>query len=153
MNSSQQLDIGPCHRMTRQRRMTLDELRRMRSHPTAEEVYRKVKRAMPRISLATVYRNLDVLSRCGLIQKLRSGDGPARYDSTCEKHHHVRCVRCGKIADVHLRGPAREEVGADGVSGYEILGCNLEFVGLCPACRKPNRRKTPVQTGSNRAKY
>lgn len=63
-------DTRPEVRMTKQRRVILDTLRSTETHPTADEVYRLVQKQIPRISLGTVYRNLDLLARCGSIRKL-----------------------------------------------------------------------------------
>ncbi len=57
------------HRITRQRRVILEELRRVNNHPSADEIYEIVRRRMPRISLGTVYRNLEMLTELGEIQK------------------------------------------------------------------------------------
>jgi len=126
----------PRHRMTRQRRIILEVLAGTDAHPTADEVYRAVRRRMPRISLATVYRNLDLLAGAGQIGKLRFGDGAALYDGHAGAHHHVRCVGCGRVADVPA-GFCRIRPGkVAGATGFELLSCRVEISGLCPACRE-----------------
>jgi len=127
--------------MTRQRQVILDELRKVTSHPAADAVYRMVRRRLPRISLATVYRNLEVLAEAGLIQKLESGGLPRRFDGNVELHYHVRCVRCGRMDDVHIGTLPAIENALRGACGYEILGYRLTFAGVCPKCRKSARRK------------
>jgi len=121
-------------RMTRQRRAILETLAGSGEHPTADEVYRLVRRRMPRMSLGTVYRNLEVLSERGLIQKLEVGGARRRFDGKTGEHYHVRCVECNRVGDVSVE-PAASITGAvRGAGGYEILGHRLEFVGLCPKC-------------------
>ena len=121
-------------RKTRQREVILEELREVASHPTATELYERVRARLPRISLGTVYRNLDLLVRQGLVQKLESGSAQARFDGNPDRHQHVRCVRCGRVADVQ-EGPAVQAQGAiRQLSGHEILGLRVEYVGICPAC-------------------
>jgi len=83
--------MGKQLRITRQRRVILEELQRTKSHPTADELYRKVRRRLPRISLGTVYRNLELLSRSGLIRKLEIGGGKMRFDGIVEPHYHIHC--------------------------------------------------------------
>ncbi len=123
-------------RMTRQRRVILDELRKVTSHPTADEIYNMVRRRLPGISLGTVYRNLEILSDSGMIQKLESCGSARRYDGNVKMHYHVRCVRCGRVDDLPLSTlPALESAVRKGC-GYEILGYRLEFMGVCPKCRK-----------------
>ena len=123
------------HRNTRQRQVVLDELKKLTSHPTAAELYIITRRRLPRISLGTVYRNLEVLSQMGTIQKLKISGSEARYDGNPARHYHVCCVYCGRVDDVHDL-PAdlvTSEVG--NLAGYEILGHRLDFIGICPRCK------------------
>jgi len=103
-------------------------------HPTAVELFERVRRRLPRISLGTVYRNLDLLTEMGTIQKLDLSGAEARFDGNLHPHYHVRCQRCGRVNDVG--GPPTSLVGGrlTHAAGYEILGHRLEFVGVCPAC-------------------
>lgn len=121
--------------MTTQRQMILDEIRKTSIHPTADEVYEMVKKRMPRISLGTVYRNLEVLATQGMIRRLETVGNQKRFDGNPHPHHHVRCVRCGALEDVGIHPlPPLKEILYDS-KGYEIQGFNLEFTGLCPKCK------------------
>ncbi len=122
-------------RMTEQRRVILDEIRRMRTHPTADQVYDAVRARLPRVSLGTVYRNLDTMSRCGVIRKLAMVEGQARFDGDTEGHLHVRCTVCGHIADVHQTAAELPWETVAEETGFEVTGQRLEFEGICPACR------------------
>jgi Fe2+ or Zn2+ uptake regulation protein len=122
--------------MTRQRRVILEELRMLNSHPTADEVYEVARRRLPRISLGTVYRNLEILSECSMIQKLEWGGTPKRFDGNVGNHYHVRCMGCGSIEDVPLEPLAALENAVRGMSDYEITGSCLEFIGICPQCKR-----------------
>jgi len=121
-------------RKTPQRRIILEELQKSRSHPTAAELYEIVRCRLPRISLGTVYRNLDLLAEMGTIQRLDLG-GTTRFDGDPCRHYHVRCVHCGRVDDVRdlpadlVRGKPKE------TGGYEIVGHRLEYLGVCPECR------------------
>lgn len=124
-------------RETKQRAAILEVLRKLRSHPTAAELHLLVRKRLPRISLGTVYRNLDVLARDGAIRKLVIGQSEARFDGDLSRHEHVRCVNCGGVADVPptvLPGVDLAEVSRR--SGFEIIGYRMEFVGVCPECRR-----------------
>ena len=123
-------------RMTRQRRAILEALARVRTHPTAEEVYRMVRRRLPRISLGTVYRNLELLSERRLIGKLDAGGSRRRFDAEVREHYHVRCLGCGRVEDVSARPVISSAKAVRGESGYEIVGHRLEWVGLCPKCTR-----------------
>ena len=91
---------------------------------------------MPRISLGTVYRNLEILSECSMIQKLELGGTQKRFDGNLRNHYHVRCIRCGCIEDVPMEPLTSIESAIRGVSDYEIIGSRLEFIGVCPQCKK-----------------
>ena len=122
--------------MTRQREVILDEIRKTNAHPTADEVYERARRRLPRISLGTVYRNLEILSEWGLIQKLELGGTQKRFDGKVENHYHVRCIRCGGIEDVSMEPLTPIENAIRRVSDYEIIGSRLEFIGVCPQCKE-----------------
>jgi len=128
------MNVQRPHRETKQRRLILDALKRVRSHPTADEVYGMVRRRMPRISLATVYRNLDVLAEHGEIRVLEAGGAPRRFDADLRPHTHVRCVECGRVADAPAQSLGGCERAVGEATGYEIRGYRLEFIGVCPDC-------------------
>jgi Fur family transcriptional regulator, ferric uptake regulator len=118
-------------RLTRQRRVILESLCAVTTHPTAEELYQAVREKLPRISLGTVYRNLDVLSASGMVLKLEMCGCQRRFDGNTEPHYHIRCLGCGKVDDLPGKPVVELKVKS---AGYEVLGHRLEFVGLCPAC-------------------
>jgi len=124
-------------RMTPQRQIILDELRKMKTHPSADEVYGRVRIRQPRISLGTVYRNLETMSECGIIKKLDVAGSQRRFDSDTDNHYHVRCVECGRVDDVEINQIDGLKEALHGASGYEITGHRLEFVGRCPKCQGP----------------
>ena len=121
--------------MTRQRRVIIEELRKVDTHPTAYEIYEQVRRRVPRISLGTVYRNLEILSDSGLINKLETAGTQKRFDGVTDNHYHVRCTKCGRVADLPLALLSAINHVAGGVTDFEILWHNLEFGGLCPRCK------------------
>jgi Fur family ferric uptake transcriptional regulator len=121
-------------RMTPQRRVILEEIRKYNNHPAADEIYERVRKRLPRISLGTVYRNLDVLCELGEIQRLELSGSMKRYDGVAKKHYHIRCVVCGRVDDAPIAPMNTLEDNLYGTTVYEILGHNLEFTGLCPSC-------------------
>ncbi len=105
-------------------------------HPTAEIVYQGVKEEFPNISLATVYRNLTLLSDLGEIRKIAVGDGPDRFDAFTAPHNHFSCTRCGKLMDLDMDSISFiDEVAARSFPGI-IEGHTVFFTGLCPDCAK-----------------
>ncbi len=121
-------------RMTNQREMILQELQKSKEHLTADELYERVKKKMPRISLATVYRNLEILSEIGLIGKLEVSGRQKRFDWDVDEHDHIFCVRCHRVDDLLMQ---RKQLGVkvpETVGGYRITGYRLEIAGLCKQC-------------------
>jgi len=113
----------------------LEELAKVASHPSADEVYEMVRRRLPRISLGTVYRNLEMLSEIGAIRKVAPGGSHMRFDANCRVHYHMRCVRCGRVDDAPV-GPLPDiERRVRKQTDYEVLGHNVEFIGVCPRCK------------------
>lgn len=123
-------------RMTRQRKVILEELRKLNTHPSADEIYEVVRHRLPRISLGTVYRNLEVLSELGEIQKLELSGLLKRFDWNTKKHYHIRCVRCSRVDDAPIAPLNQLDNELYGATVFEIIGHNLEFTGLCPECSK-----------------
>lgn len=121
-------------RQTNQRKVILEELCKVRSHPTAAEVYTMVRKKLPRVSLGTVYRNLELLNDCGKIQKLDFGEPHKRFDGNPEPHYHINCIDCGRVDDVHMERNRSQEKVAEGLTGYQILGHHVSFSGTCPDC-------------------
>lgn len=125
-------------RITKQRQIILDELMRVTSHPTADDLYQMVRQKLPRISLGTVYRNLETLAGLGMIQKLEVAGTQKRFDGNAATHYHIRCQRCGRVDDLDLRLNADLEKAAAEKTRFTILRHRLEFTGLCPECQKLN---------------
>jgi Fur family ferric uptake transcriptional regulator len=122
--------------MTRSRRVILEEVARASSHPTADQVFRAVRRKLPRVSLGTVYRNLGALASRGLLRELCEVQGQRRFDATCDEHCHVVCTRCGRVDDVLGRPPGALLGWVRGACDYDIQGYRLALIGLCPACAR-----------------
>jgi len=123
-------------RYTRQRAAVFAFLESVETHPTVEEVYRAVRRRVPRISLATVYNALEALVSARLAAKLTSDDGRSRYDCRSDDHYHLRDVETGEIRDLavefdpHLLAkldPALVQKLAG--TGFEVTGYRLEVLG------------------------
>jgi Fe2+ or Zn2+ uptake regulation protein len=131
----------PRRRVTDQRRLILEAVRETESHPTAEWIFRKVRRRLPRISLGTVYRNLKLLAEDGLVRELDSR-GFGRYDGNTARHDHFTCQVCGRIVDLIAPVDKRLLRRAARRTGLEIAHHRIEFYGRCKACRvKGERRK------------
>ncbi len=124
-------------RLTRQRAAVYDQLRQAHYHPSAEDLYRRVKVVVPSISLATVYKALDALVASGLATRLVAANGSARYDARSDHHYHLRCLRSGVVEDVptpfdpDLIAKIDPDLGpklAD--KGFHVTGYRLELIGF-----------------------
>ncbi len=123
-------------RFTRQRAAVFEYLNSVETHPTAEEVYLAVRQDLPKISLATVYKALEALVDCHLANKLASSEGPARYDSHCDGHYHLRCLKSGKVQDLPTRfdPDLLRKIDPHLVEhlkqmGFQVTGYRLEVTG------------------------
>jgi len=138
----------PQRRRTSQREAILEALRRRRWHPTADEVYAEVRESLPRISLGTVYRNLELLCSQGLARRIESPGGPRRFDADVSSHMHARCAECGRVEDVQGEGSRalaellrRLEGQAKSLeqSSFRVEGVSLVLTGVCARCAARRR--------------
>ena len=128
-------------RMTNQREIILRELKKSKRHLSADELYDIVKKFMPRISLATVYRNLEILSETGVIRKLEISGRQKRFDFDVSEHDHIYCIMCHKVDNLNIERKSvdSEQLGVQ--AGYSITGYRVEVVGICPECQKKEKSK------------
>ncbi len=122
---------------TAQREAILKELRSVKTHPTADELYAMLRTKMPTISLGTVYRNLEQMSQVGVIRKLETAGKQKRFDGDVTEHHHLRFMHCGAVSDVAPGIFAAINNEIHGV--MERMECEsfyLELSGKCQKCRK-----------------
>lgn len=123
-------------RNTIQRAMVLDAVRCLHNHPTADAVYAFIIKKHPAIGKGTVYRNLNILSAEGAIQKVIVPNGPDRFDHTIREHYHVQCIRCGGISDVDMDAVPDLMKHIHDAQGFQFLDYNIMFRGICPACQE-----------------
>lgn len=134
----------PNMRLTTQRQIILEELGKVTSHPTANEVYDMVRKRLPRIGLGTVYRNLELMADTGVILKLEVGGTQKRFDATTEPHYHIRCSSCGRVDDVHIEVQHQINQLAQQSCKYEILGHHIEFTGICHDCQNKEQQEAAI---------
>src|SRR5438067_8984737 len=119
-------------RSTEQRRNVYEAVLAKRDHPTAVEVFMRVKKAMPSISLATVYNCLETLAQCGLVKHVSLDRAPSRYCPNLEEHGHFFCTGCGSVFDVPLRKKAKARDEWEMPPHTVIAQHEVSFRGLCP---------------------
>ncbi len=126
----------PGMRRTTQRQIILEELSKVASHPTANEVYDMVRKRLPRIGLGTVYRNLELMAEKGIILKIEVGGTKKRFDATTTPHYHIRCLECGKVNDIEISFQHQINEIAASASNFDVLSHHIEFSGICETCKK-----------------
>jgi Fur family peroxide stress response transcriptional regulator len=112
-------------------------LSQQKGHPSAEDVYQTVKKEHPNISLATVYKTLEMLAENELIAKVTPLHDMARYDCNSHFHHHFVCVQCNTIVDIEDNALNHLTVPSELDKSYIVHGYRVQFEGLCNNCKTP----------------
>jgi len=123
--------------VTNQRSLLLEIIGQANRHLDADELYRLAKSKEPRISLATVYRNLKLFKELGLIAESNLGDTHSHYEirGTAD-HHHLVCLGCGQIIefDSPFIAKATDKIQKD--NDFDITSIQLKMEGYCSKCKK-----------------
>ena len=128
-------------RITRQRKLVLEELQKVCNHPTATQIHIMVSKRDPQIALATVYRSLDFLEERGLILKLKSKKQETRYDGNVGSHCHLICENCDEIIDIFDIKKIKILSKELKKSGFQPSFDHLELSGLCRKCKLKQQNK------------
>ena len=121
-------------RFTKHRREIYDALMNQRDHPTAVEVFLRVKERVPKISLATVYNCLEALTACGLVKHVNIDRQSSRYCANLEDHGHFFCDECGVVIDVPLKPEMQAQDPWVVPQNAVISHQEVALRGLCPEC-------------------
>jgi Fe2+ or Zn2+ uptake regulation protein len=133
---------------TRQRLAVVRELAADESHPTAQELWDRLRPALPTMSFATVYNTLAALSEAGLCAAMALSPGSGRFDPNMEPHDHLVCDACGAVRDLPA-GPRRTAAPASArrlMPGFKLRSVEQIFRGLCAACARATSTKTKTST-------
>jgi Fur family peroxide stress response transcriptional regulator len=123
-------------KITPQRLEVIRALQSPVSHPSAESIYKKVKKRYPSVSLATVYKTLDTLVQIGEIQVALVSHGRTLYDTRLDDHHHFVCTRCGYVEDVDIKLSCLEHCTPGAVGEHhQVHYSRVVFHGICRDCR------------------
>jgi Fur family peroxide stress response transcriptional regulator len=123
------------HRATSQRIIVYEALWKAGSHPNVSDIHRYASKTDPTISLATVYKNLQLFSEIGLVREIGVHDGSARYDPDVGFHINLYCVKCGKIEDYDCVSFEEIAPNLNQKMGFEVFSHNFEVRGLCSDCQ------------------
>jgi Fur family transcriptional regulator, peroxide stress response regulator len=121
--------------VTHQRQVLYEVMQGMDGHPSPEEVYARVKRKVPSISLATVYKNIHLFVESGVFRKMSVHHGSVRVEMNEEPHHHLVCSKCKVISDIDESSlgelPKRRKLPG----GFLVERYSVDVIGLCAKCQ------------------
>jgi Fur family transcriptional regulator, peroxide stress response regulator len=121
-------------RLTHQRLEVAREVAASDTHPDVETIYQRVRERVPTVSLDTVYRTLTTLAETGLIDRVSTHGGPARYDANKRRHHHFVCARCGLVRDVDFPAVDALDLPGEALSLGSVQRVDVQFRGICKEC-------------------
>lgn len=123
------------YKVTPQRLAIYEVLQSCNMHPTAENIYSIISSDYPTMSLATVYKTLDLLKEAHIIQEINIGGNISRYDAITQPHPHIICVKCNKVEDLDMQVTRNLINKAKKITDYRIQNSQVYFYGLCPYCQ------------------
>jgi Fur family transcriptional regulator, peroxide stress response regulator len=120
--------------LTHQRVVLYRAVLEMRSHPSPEAIYERVRDEIPSISLGTVYKNIRAFMDAGLVREVSPHHGTLRLETNLEEHHHLVCTRCKAIVDLEETDLEPVRLRRELPGGFRVDRYSVEFRGLCAAC-------------------
>ncbi len=127
------------YKSSKQRDMIMNYLRQIHGHVSAEEIYKNMNEDGQKISLATVYRNLNILCEMNEIKKIAHPVDGYQYDKTSRPHYHLHCVKCDRIVDLEI--PYTEEWNQllEYNGNVKVITHNIMAEGICKDCLKKEK--------------
>lgn len=120
--------------VTHQRQVIYSALQELEGHPSPEAVYERVRRRIPSVSLATVYKNLRTFAESGLIREVSLHHGSTRLETNAAPHHHLVCSRCRTIIDLEESAFVPPRLKRKAPGGFKVQRFLVEVIGLCEFC-------------------
>jgi len=120
--------------VTHQRQVIFDAVAKMPDHPSPEDVYARVKKAVPSMSLATVYKTLHTFVEHGILRELSPHHGTLRVDWKTDAHHHLICIRCKKVMDIAEEDFDPVKIPRKLPRGFRVERVAIEIQGICDRC-------------------
>ena len=122
--------------VTNQRRLLLELIQEAQGHLDADELFRRAKKHKPRISLATVYRNLKLFKELGFIAESDLGETHSHYEiKGAVEHHHLVCLSCGLIIEFDSPLIAAAKTRIQKENGFDVVSSKVKMEGYCPKCK------------------
>jgi len=128
------------HPVTSQRSLLLGLIRRADGHLDADELHRRAREKEPRISLATVYRNLRLFKELGLIAESNLGDTHSHYEiKGATEHHHLVCLGCGSVIEFDSPLIAKAVAKTKREKDFDVTSVQLKLEGYCSKCKEKRK--------------
>ncbi|OPL19404.1 MAG: hypothetical protein AVO35_11000 [Candidatus Aegiribacteria sp. MLS_C] len=139
------MDGSTGRRNTRQRKLILKAVEELGCHPTADQIFDRVRRELPRTSLSTVYRNLGILADQGILGTVTGAGKEVHYDHNNSDHCHIRCSVCGRICDVDVHPLDKDRLSPEELSGFVLQEISVNLVGICPECAEAEKERNGIR--------
>ena len=123
------------YKVTPQRLAVYEAINNNPTHPNAEAIYKILQPNYPSMSLATVYKTMEIFAKIGIVQVLQCAEDAHRYDDNTTPHAHIRCEKCNRVIDIDMDQEGLRKLAAE-QSGFVVNGVSISFVGICPECRE-----------------
>ncbi len=131
---------APGLRVTSQRALIMEIVRQGQGHLDADEVYRRARERQPRLSLSTVYRNLQMFKKLGLVEELHFDEAHHHYEvKPSTEHHHLLCLDCGRVIEFRqsLSRYIKKNIAA--AKDFDIIKIQVRMTGYCSRCRQKRK--------------
>jgi len=127
-------------RVTNQRALIMEIIRRGEGHLDADEIYRRARQRVPRLSLSTVYRTLQMLKKLGLVEELHFDEEHHHYElKPSAEHHHLICLGCGRVIEFHYPLSRYIKRSVPEAKGFDIAETEVRMSGYCSKCRQSRK--------------
>lgn len=123
------------YKVTPQRLAVYEAINHNPTHPNAEAIYKILQPNYPSMSLATVYKTMEIFAKIGVVQVLQCAEDAHRYDYNTTPHAHIRCEKCNCVIDIDMDQEELRQQAAE-QSGFVVNGVSISFVGICLECRE-----------------
>ncbi len=122
-------------RVTYQRALILEIIRQGKGHLDADEIYRRARSQQPRLSLSTVYRNVQALKKLGLIEEVHFDETHHHYEvKPLSEHHHLVCLGCGRVIEFQTLLSRYVKRNIAEAKDFEITNTEVRIRGYCSKC-------------------
>ena len=125
--------------VTHQRQVLYEVMQGMAGHPSPEEIFAEVRKRIPAVSLATVYKNIHIFVENGILREVSLHHGSQRLELHQREHHHLVCTRCKAITDIAAEGIALLPQHRDLGVGFRVERYSVDVIGLCAACQRAGK--------------